>query len=186
MHQYSGGSGYCVSGLVPPQITLGWFCRQFSNQVFGFLCFLDLFVWVFCLPVYKCTMYIWWSQRLEEDIRVPGTGATGGYELPCEYWESILGLLQLLSAFNLWAKSPAHKCSIDVLKLSLSEVLRNDLSPRARFLWESPVQWIWKSRSLSQTVGRAAEASEVWGKTEVYRVQRDTAALWVLRCLLPR
>lgn len=46
------------------RIALGQFCRQFSKLVFLFLnFFLGLFYLYecFCLPIYKCTMYVWCS-----------------------------------------------------------------------------------------------------------------------------
>lgn len=45
-----------------------------------------------CMTVY----YVcgWCSLWSEEGIGSPGTGVVGGYELPCECWESNLGPLQ--------------------------------------------------------------------------------------------
>jgi hypothetical protein len=51
-------------------------------------------------------------QRLEEDIRGPGTGVVDGCELPCGCWESNLGLLEeqpvLLTTEPAQLSSPIH------------------------------------------------------------------------------
>lgn len=61
------------------------------------------------------------------------------------------------------AKSPAHKCCIEVLTLSLGEGLWNDLSPRARILWESPND-LEEQVVITDSRSRAAGVSEVWGE----------------------
>lgn len=40
-----------------------------------------------CMYIYICTMYIQYWQKLEEDIRTPGTGVTDVCEPPCGCWD---------------------------------------------------------------------------------------------------
>ena len=41
-----------------------------------------------CMDV--CHMGVWCPWRSEQDIELPGTGVTDGYEPPCGCWESNL------------------------------------------------------------------------------------------------
>lgn len=109
-----------LSGLVPPQNNPRTVCRQFSKQAFWFFI---LYAWVFCLPVYKCTVYDWCPLR-------SGHGSPwawsyrGSYELLYECWELNLDFLQELPLSVLTrAKAPAHKCFIGALELYLHEIL---------------------------------------------------------------
>lgn len=45
-----------------------------------------------CMSVYH--MHIWYPQRPQEDVGSSGIEITDGYELPCGYWKSNLGLLE--------------------------------------------------------------------------------------------
>ena len=53
------------------------------------------------LPVCRsvCQMHAWYPRRPEEGVREPGTGLTGGCDLPCGCWELNMGPLEEQSVF---------------------------------------------------------------------------------------
>lgn len=53
----------------------------------------------FCLHLSLYVCAAWWLRMLEEFVGNPGTGGTGGSELPCRFEESNLGLQEKWQAF---------------------------------------------------------------------------------------
>jgi hypothetical protein len=63
---------------------------------FLFVCLfvLILCVWVLCLYINMCSIYMQWSRRPEEGSRFLGTPMTDGCEPPSGCWESNPGALE--------------------------------------------------------------------------------------------
>lgn len=73
-------------------------------------------------------MSAWCPRRPEEGTRAPETGITGGYESPCEYWESNLGP-QKDQQTLLTAKSSFQSSKCCLLKQDNGESRRDKILP---------------------------------------------------------